>query len=46
MTEVLRSPFTIGFCVVAILAWVLTLLAIFWPSQGRTRVDKERNGHF
>ena len=33
MSQFLDSPFAIGFCVVALLAWVLMLCAIFWPRK-------------
>ena len=33
MTPLLQSPFAIGFCCVALLAWVLMLFAIFWPRK-------------
>ena len=33
MSQFLHSPFAIGFCVVALLAWVLMLCAIFWPGK-------------
>jgi hypothetical protein len=29
----LQSPFAIGFCCVALAAWVLMLCAIFWPRK-------------
>lgn len=31
MSQFLNSPFAIGFCLVALLAWVLMLCALFWP---------------
>ena len=33
MSQFLHSPFAIGFSVVALLAWVLMLCAIFWPRK-------------
>lgn len=33
MSQFLQSPFAIGFSVVALLAWVLMLCAIFWPRK-------------
>ena len=41
MTEFLQSPFTIGFCLVALLAWVLMLCALFWPPKKRKDDDDE-----
>lgn len=41
MTPLLQSPFAIGFCCVALLAWILMLFAIFWP---RKPGEKDRSG--
>jgi len=50
MREILRSPFTIGVCLVALLAWILTLVAIFWPRRGDTKPDagqeEDLHGYF
>jgi hypothetical protein len=33
MTELLESPFTLGVCLLILLAWALMLLAVFWPRR-------------
>ncbi|HEY4078521.1 MAG TPA: hypothetical protein VGM26_16445 [Rhizomicrobium sp.] len=33
MTEMLESPFTLGVFLLIVLAWILMLLAIFWPRR-------------
>ena len=49
MSEVLQSPFTIGVCVVVVLAWILMLAAIFWPRRGARKSERDEdrlNGYF
>jgi hypothetical protein len=33
MRDILSSPFTIGVCLLVLLAWVLMVVAIFWPQK-------------
>ncbi len=35
MSEILQSPFTIGVCLLILLAWILLVAAIFWPRKER-----------
>ena len=42
MTELLQSPFAIWVCLLLVVAWILTLLAIFWPGLGNTKADREK----
>lgn len=44
MTELLQSPFAVWVCLLIAVAWLLTLLAIFWPGLGNTKADvRERD---
>jgi hypothetical protein len=45
MNAFLHSPVTIGVCVVALFAWVMTLTAIFWPQKGPVHKD-DTDGYF
>jgi hypothetical protein len=45
MNAFLHSPVTIGVCVVALFAWVMTLAAIFWPQKTPVHKD-DINGYF
>jgi hypothetical protein len=33
MSEILQSPFTLGVCLLVLVAWVLLVVAIFWPTK-------------
>ena len=33
MSEFLSSPFAIGFCLAALVAWITMVCAIFWPGK-------------
>jgi hypothetical protein len=49
VTELLQSPFTIGVCLVALVAWILTLVAIFWPGgvmKTGSQAREERDARF
>ncbi len=37
MSEILQSPFTVLVCFTVLLAWVLLVLAIFWPRPGERK---------
>jgi hypothetical protein len=41
MTDLLNSPFTIGFCLVVLVAWITMVCAIFWPGKGGREDDGE-----
>jgi hypothetical protein len=43
MSEILQSPFTIGVCLVALLAWIMTLVAIFWPSRDGRKAGRNKD---
>jgi hypothetical protein len=39
VTELLQSPFAVWVCLLIAVAWILTLLAIFWPGLGNALGD-------
>jgi len=43
MSQILHSPFAIGVCSVALLAWLLMLLAIFWPRSSDKRDVRDKD---
>ncbi|MDB5734209.1 MAG: hypothetical protein JWN16_846 [Alphaproteobacteria bacterium] len=42
MTELLRSPFAVWVCLLILVAWIFTLLAVFWPGLGNTKADMRK----
>lgn len=46
MNEILQSPFSLGFCLLALFAWVMTLCALIWPQDVRPRGEDDPDVRF